>query len=82
MVTIELINEFHGTTARIRPRLDRTVSRRTERRVWRELCGMTDCGCGSVRGGRYYLTEIRDPWDQVEKFRVVDRNRTEGTRWR
>lgn len=58
MKEITLTNSFHRTSAVIRLRPDGTISRRTVRRVWTELCGMTDCTCsghGGVRGGTYSL---------------------------
>lgn len=68
---ITLTNDFHCTEAAIRPRDDGTVSRRTARRVWRDLCGMTGCRCGGLageRGGRYFLTY---DW-RGEDYIVVD----------
>lgn len=63
---LTLANTFHGTKARIRATPGAHVSRRTERRVWRALCGMEGCTCsgaGGVRGGAYVLT-CRTAWPE------------------
>ena len=56
-----LINNFHGTEAKVQAVIYNTISERTERRVWKALCGMDDCKCsgaGGVRGGAYALSEL------------------------
>jgi hypothetical protein len=55
---LTLINTFHGTETRVRAKAGDHISRRVERRIWRDLCGRTDCVCGGaggVRGGNYVL---------------------------
>ena len=67
---ITLTNDFHNTEATVRiaelqPGQVRQISRSTYNRIRRELCGMSDCQCGDVRGcdygmfsdptGRYFL---------------------------
>ena len=63
MNTIEIKNNFHNTTARLRvsdlriaPELRDgneyfcTITESQLRRAVRKLCGMKDCTCGGVRG--------------------------------
>ena len=55
---IRLTNEFHETSAWVR-KAD-TLSARTIHRVWRALCGMSDCRCsgdGGVRGGDWLIEQ-------------------------
>lgn len=54
---VELTNNFHNTSARVRTqvfdRWDHVVILLTDRqshRVWKKLCGMNNCTCGGVRG--------------------------------
>ncbi len=55
--TIELCNQFHHTTVNTRLALGyNTVSRRTERRWRRALCGVSGCQC-TIRG---YATDTTD----------------------
>ena len=52
MTTFE--NTLHNTTATVRASVGDRISRRTERRVWKDLCGIEGCTCagaGGVRGG-------------------------------
>ena len=49
---LTLRNNFHGTTARLMPRADGTVSLDAARRVRRALCPFSDCSCGNVLGAR------------------------------
>lgn len=75
---IELTNTFHGTTARVRAELNcYDISAATERRVWRQLCGIAYCTCGGiggVRGGDYALQERPAPMDAKAKpYRVTRR---------
>lgn len=44
-----LYNDFHGTTATVRPR-DGIISERAWKRAAKALCGVPDCQCGVVRG--------------------------------
>jgi hypothetical protein len=70
---IELTNTFHNTTARIRAKEGENITRATERRVWRKLCGMADCTCsyhGGVRGGDFWLIATGHPWDIAPTYRV------------
>jgi hypothetical protein len=47
--TITLTNDFHGTSVTLRVNGDR-LSAGQMRRMRRELCGMSDCCCGTIRG--------------------------------
>ena len=51
---ITLRNDFHNTTARVRPDKNGYISPRTVARVHRKLCGCQECLCGygpcDVRG--------------------------------
>ena len=38
-------NSVHGTSARLTAR-NWTISQNQVRRLWQELCGQLDCGCG------------------------------------
>jgi hypothetical protein len=49
---IELTNDFHRTSVRIRSRADGTISVATARIVRAWLCGMSDCTCGGMLGQR------------------------------
>jgi hypothetical protein len=56
---IKLVNTFHNTSTTVRAGDGDRISRRTERRVWRALCGIDGCTCsgaGGVRGGDYVVT--------------------------
>jgi hypothetical protein len=58
MKTYTLTNDFHNTHARVRceghscepGEITIRPNLRQLRRVARELCGMSDCECGSIRG--------------------------------
>lgn len=51
-MTIELTNDFHNTSATCRPvplhAGKHKISRRTAKRLWRELCGRAECCCSSL----------------------------------
>jgi hypothetical protein len=65
--TVELANDFHGTSATVRVNSDGLISDRVCRRVHRDLCGIDGCTCGGVRGGRYRLeTWGQDTWQVVD----------------
>lgn len=49
MQTITLSNDFHRTTATLRPR-DGRISRAAWRRAMRKLCPSQECTCGKIRG--------------------------------
>ena len=56
MTIITLTNNFHGTTATVRPIPERQgvgyISRRTVLRLRRALCGISGCMCGGQFGER------------------------------
>ena len=73
--TIELRNDFHGTTARVRatavglnnpPYTAWAVSAGAMRRADRRLCGMEDCTCGTLRGPRDDLA--LDAWAAYDMY--------------
>jgi len=53
---ITLKNNFHGTSVNLRPRNGR-LSPAQMRRARRELCGLSDCKCGSIRGPQEFEVE-------------------------
>ena len=65
---ITLKNNFHGTSVNLRPRNGR-LSPAQMRRARRELCGLSDCQCGGIRGSQEYEVEqepgggARVDWD-------------------
>lgn len=48
--TVTLSNDFHHSTVTVRVPADGVLSIGQSRRVYRELCGMSDCTCGGIRG--------------------------------
>ena len=52
MKTITLRNDFHHTTATVRPAKDGYVSERAMRRAARALCPLSDCTCAGECGTR------------------------------
>ena len=70
MTTIEYRNSFHNTSVRVRVDdaavcedgngLQARLSKSQQRRVERELCGMSDCCCGGHGNYRPPLTD--DGW--------------------
>jgi hypothetical protein len=55
---VTLKNDFHGSETKVRTRKDGSISERTARRVYRDLCGMDDCFCtngSGVHGGEYSI---------------------------
>ncbi|MFA5158567.1 MAG: hypothetical protein WC451_05295 [Patescibacteria group bacterium] len=54
-MTFKFHNDFHGTTATATAR-DWRLTQRQVRRIWRTLCGETDCDCGygGVEGPNKY----------------------------
>lgn len=91
--TITLHNDFHGTTARVRPvpitdgrhAGRHYVSRRVARRLRSALCGAADCTCGNAFGERPGLlddavvTEVRAGC-VVEGY-VLDLSRLDDVEW-
>ncbi len=47
-----LYNEYHATTATVRPAWGGTLSHEQVRRAWRKLCGVAGCTCGGPAGER------------------------------
>jgi hypothetical protein len=74
MKTIELTNDFHNTSAKLRPVLItegryagyHRVSRATRNRLHNELCGSEECICGGTFGerGGAYLRIINEDYDR------------------
>jgi len=56
---ITLKNNFHGTSVNLRPRNGR-LSPAQMRRARRELCGLSDCQCGGIRGPQEFEID-REP---------------------
>ena len=60
--TVTLVNDFHGTLTIVVPKHGQ-ITRRVERRAYRDLCGFSDCVCSGyagVRGGLYYVESADD----------------------
>lgn len=49
-MSVTLRNDFHGSTATVRPDAAGRVSARAAKAALRKLCGMSDCECGGIRG--------------------------------
>jgi hypothetical protein len=58
---LELKNDFHNTSVRIRARVGQRLSPRTIQRIQRALCGMDDCLCSGWLGHRG-----PQPWAPVD----------------
>ena len=72
MRTITLTNDFHGTRATVRPRVDGTMAPATVRRVRRELCGMSDCRCSGYLGTRGpQIASVEPVYDDAGTYRVA-----------
>jgi hypothetical protein len=51
IMIVTLRSDFHGTNVDVRvPGLPATLTASQTKRVKRELCGVTGCTCGGVRG--------------------------------
>ena len=74
MATVTLINDFHGTSANVRPILIKDgrfsgyhkISRKTAMRLRNELCGINGCVCGGKFGerGGVYLNVVNEDYDR------------------
>lgn len=49
---LTILNDFHNTTAQVRPGLDGILSASQVLRVRRKLCGVSECRCGGTLGER------------------------------
>jgi len=67
-MVVTLVNDFHGTSTAVRPSPLGVISPRAAARAARKLCGVRDCCCGGVRGGRYALVPCAG-----DCYLVVDR---------
>jgi hypothetical protein len=54
---IEISNDIHNTTVRVRAAVGDTLTPSQLRRIRDELCGIEDCSCGTVRDERYRLED-------------------------
>lgn len=54
---ITLSNDFHHTTARLRP-VDGRISARAWRTAMLRLCGVSMCTCGGVRGEQAFGADV------------------------
>lgn len=54
---ITMSNDFHGSTATLRPRAGR-ISADAWRRAMHKLCGISGCTCGGVRGSQVLAPTI------------------------
>lgn len=74
MTTITLTNDFHNTSANVRPIIIKDgrfagyykISRKTAMRLRNELCGSSDCTCGGTFGqrGGAYLDVVNEDCDR------------------
>lgn len=74
MTTITLTNDFHNTSANVRPTLIKDgryagyykISRKTAMRLRNELCGNSECTCGGTFGqrGGAYLDVVNEDYDR------------------
>ena len=64
-----LTNDFHNSQVTVRIPEDGVLSAATTKRVYRELCGSSDCECGGIRGKQELLP---DGWC-VDSYSVQDR---------
>jgi hypothetical protein len=70
--TLKLSNDFHSTTATLRPAQGR-ISARAWRHAMRRLCPSQGCTCGAVRGEQPGLhgAEIHEQSDGSRRVEVV-----------
>lgn len=47
-----ITNDFHSTSVTVVVPADGILSVSQTKRVYRELCGMSDCTCGGIRGSQ------------------------------
>lgn len=74
MTTITLTNDFHNTSATVRPSLIKDgrfagyhkISRKTALRLRNELCGISGCSCGGNFGerGGAHIDVINEDYDR------------------
>jgi len=67
--TVTLSNDFHNSSVVVRVPHNGVLSPSTTKRVYRELCGISDCTCGGIRGSQEL---IPDGWC-VDTYSVQDR---------
>ena len=48
--TITLTNDFHNSSVTVKVPKNGILSAGTTKRVYRELCGISGCTCGGIRG--------------------------------
>jgi len=56
----QIVNDFHGTSVRIRVPVNGILTVHQTKKVMRELCGMADCHCGKIRGPQTVQIEWHD----------------------
>jgi hypothetical protein len=62
---VELVNDFHATSVKVRVPRNGKLSRKVTLRVLRELCGMEYCSCGVFRGKQKIAVDS-DYWGEVQ----------------
>ena len=54
---IDINNDYHNTTVRVRADVGDILTPSQLHRIRRELCGIEDCSCGTIRDDRYRLAD-------------------------
>ena len=74
MITIR--NRFHNTSVTVRANLGDILTDGQMRRIRRELCGISDCRCGTIRGHQETLGGTPFSVEEIDQgvFQIYDRN--------
>jgi len=70
-----LTNDFHNSSVTVNVPANGLLSVGQTKRVYRELCGISDCQCGGIRGRQERLPEGKccDTYSVQDRILIADK---------